>query len=176
MARHGGLPDALSRPDDRQRRNRREGQITGRLELEVRTDVPKPHRERPACPQHPLTRAENGLVGEIDHDLGAGVVQRLEERNAVLLPPTQLLGAADEESADEVERQLRERVTHDIGVVLPIDERDRPHEWVVTSDSMRAVYFSKASVSVENWMIFSCPWNGYLRQTSTCAPVISTTL
>ena len=84
--------------------------------------------------------------------------------------------ATEENRADEVERQFGESVSHDVRVVLAVDERDRLHECVVTSDSIRAVYFSKASVSVENWMIFSCPWKGYLRQTSTCAPVTSTTL
>ena len=33
---------------------------------------------------------------------------------------------------------------HDVRVVLAVDEGDRLHECVVTSDSMRAVYFSKA--------------------------------
>ena len=104
------------------------------------------------------------------------LLERVEQRQAVLLTPAELLRAADEDRADEVERQLGKSVAHDVRVMLAVDEGDRLHECVVTSDSMRAVYFSKASVSVENWMIFSCPWNGYFRQTSTCAPVTSTRL
>jgi hypothetical protein len=34
------------------------------------------------------------------------------------------------------------------------------HRALVTSLSMRAVYFSYVFVSVENWMIRSWPWNG----------------
>ena len=65
------------------------------------------------------------------------------------------------------------RVPHDRCVVLPVDHDKRSHVREVTSSSIRVVYFSNASVSVENWMIRSCPWNGYLRQTSTCVPSIS---
>jgi Icc protein len=55
----------------------------------------------------------------------------------------------------------RERVPHDGDVVLAVDQHQRPlaHD-ERTSSSMRAVYFSYVFVSVENWMIFSCPWNG----------------
>src|SRR4029453_3938385 len=102
--------------------------------------------------------------------------QRRRQRHAVVFASAQLLRAADEDCPDEVERQLGERGPHDVPVVLAVDERDRVHDCVVTSDSMRAVYFSNESVSVENWMIRSCPWNGYLRHTSTCDPAISTTL
>ena len=38
------------------------------------------------------------------------------------------------------------------------------HPRVVTSCSIRPVYFSYSNVSVENWMIRSCPWNGWRRQ------------
>ena len=40
---------------------------------------------------------------------------------------------------------------------LPVDDRDSPHDRVVTSVSIRAVYFSYVFVSVENWMMRSCP-------------------
>ena len=73
--------------------------------------------------------------------------------------------------ADHVVRQLGERVAHDRRVVLAVDDREcARHRRDVTSPSIRAVYFSNSSVSVANWMIFSCPWNGYLRHTSTCVP------
>ena len=55
-------------------------------------------------------------------------------------------------------------------IVLAVDKRDGLHRFVVTSPSIRAVYFSYVFVSVENWMMRSWPWNGYFRQTSTCVP------
>ena len=82
-------------------------------------------------------------------------LQVVHERNAVVVVPVQLLRAADEVRADEVVRQLGEGVANDLGVVLAVDQGDRARHRVVTSSSMRAVYFSNASVSVENWMIFS---------------------
>ena len=171
------LADPLPGPEYRERRNLAERQIRGRLELEVRPDVRLSESQCAARPEHPLARAEDRLVREVDDRLGGlRVLERVEQRHAVLLPTAELLRAAEEDRSHEVERQLGERVAHDVRVVLAVDERDRLHECVVTSDSIRAVYFSKASVSVENWMIFSCPWKGYLRQTSTCAPVTSTRL
>ena len=176
MPGDGRLPDPLAGSDDRERRHGWSGQVGGRPKAEVGADVLEPMRECPARPEHPLARAEHRLVREIDDDLRPRLVQRLHERDAVILAAAQLLRAADEDRADELVRELGERVAHDVSVVLAVDERDRVHDCVVTSDSMRAVYFSKESVSVENWMIRSCPWNGYLRQTSTCEPEISTTL
>ena len=96
----------------------------------------------------------------------------VDERHAVVLAAAQLLRAADEDARDELVRQLGERVAHDGGVVLAVD---RPRRALTCASSPRPrsapVYFSNSSVSVENWMIRSCPWNGYRRQTSTCAPV-----
>ena len=54
----------------------------------------------------------------------------------------------------------RERLAHHRRVVLPVDERDRPHRGAVTSRSIRPVYFSCSPVDVSNWMIRSCPWKG----------------
>src|SRR5262245_5419826 len=176
MAREGRLPDPLPRADHRQRRGRRRRQIRRRPEMKVGPHVSEAERERPARPEHPLPRPEHRLVREIDHDLRRRTLERRQERHAVVLPAAQLFGSADENRPDELVRQLRERVAHHVPVMLAVDEPDRLHECVVTSDSMRPVYFSNESVSVENWMIRSCPWNGYLRQTSTCAPEISTTL
>ena len=65
-----------------------------------------------------------------------------------------------EHRGDELVGQLRERVADDGGVVLPVDQREGPQSRDVSSSSIRAVYFSYSSVSVENWMIRSCPWNG----------------
>ena len=94
--------------------------------------------------------------------------QRVDERHAVVLAAAKLLGPADELSRDELVRQLLEGVLDRREIVLAVDDRERArHERVVTSPSIRAVYFSNARVSVENWMIFSWPWNGYLRHTST---------
>ena len=49
----------------------------------------------------------------------------------------------------------RERLAHDVRVVLAVDKGDSLHRFDVTSPSMRAVYFSYVFVSVENWMIRS---------------------
>ncbi len=176
VSRNSRFPDPLPRSDHSERRSRRARQVCGRPEAEVRPHVLEAPCQSLARPEHPLARAEHRLVREVDDDLGPHLVQRCNQRHAVLLAAAQLLGAADEDGADEVERQLHERVAHHVSVVLAVDERDRVHDCVVTSDSIRPVYFSKESVSVENWMIRSCPWNGYLRQTSTCEPAISTTL
>ena len=43
-----------------------------------------------------------------------------------------------------------QRLTDHLGIVLPVDDRDRSHRFDVTSPSIRAVYFSYVFVSVEN--------------------------
>ncbi len=125
-------------------------------------------------------RPEHGLIREIEHDIGRVLedcrLERRRERHAVLLPATQLLGAADEDAGDDLLRQLREGVPDHGGVMLSVDHGHRSHERAVTSDSIRPVYFSYSKVSVENWMMRSCPWNGCRRQMSTWLPVISITL
>ena len=84
-----------------------------------------------------------------------------DERHAVvLLPPRELLGTARDERGDELVGQLGERGSDDRDVVLPVDDRERSQLRDESSPSIRAVYFSNSSVSVENWMIRSCPWNG----------------
>ena len=99
------------------------------------------------------------------------------DADAVVGVPAQLLGAADDVRRDEVVRELLERSLHDRRVVLAVDEgQGAHHERVVTSSSIRPVYFSYSNVSSENWMIRSCPWNGCLRQTATWLPETSTTL
>ena len=85
-------------------------------------------------------------------------------------------GDASFRRVDELVRQLGERRPDDVGIVLPVDDRDSLHRWLVTSSSMRAVYFSYIFVSVENWMMRSWSWNGYFRHTDTCVPSTSTTL
>ena len=106
-----------------------------------------------------LRRREHRLVGEVDDEVGLDGVEPVDERHAVVLSAAQLLGAADEQRADELVRQRCERVANHRRVVLAVDHRDRPHG-ARTSSSMRSVYFSYSRVSVENWMIFSCPWYG----------------
>ena len=88
-------------------------------------------------------------------------VEGLDERDAVVVATAQLLGPAHEQRTDDVVRQRLERIPHDRRVVLAVDEDDRPLAHVErTSSSILAVYFSYVFVSVENWMIRSCPWNG----------------
>ena len=143
--------------------------------------VRQPVGEHARRDPEPLDRPEHRLVREVDDELGPRFgerrLERVVERDAVVRARPQLLGAAGEPGAHDLVRQPGERVADDGRVVLPVDHGDRAaHDRVVTSFSIRAVYFSKASVSVENWMIRSCPWNGYLRQTETCLSSTSITL
>ena len=100
------------------------------------------------------------------------------DRDAVVGVVAQLLGPADDVCGDELVRQLLERRAHHGCVVLAVNECKGAlrHDRVVTSSSIRPVYFSYSNVSSENWMIRSWPWNGCLRQTATWLPETSTTL
>ena len=178
MPRHRRLPDALARADHRERR-RRKRLVARRLEAEVGAFIAKTGREHAAREEQALSRAEHRLVGEIDDDLGVGepVVELGEQRHPVLRVATQLLRATGEPRADDVVGQACDCVPDNGRIVLSVDHHEgRSHRRDVTSPSIRAVYFSNSSVSIANWMIFSWPWNGYLRQTSTCVPENSITL
>ena len=102
------------------------------------------------------------FFGEFDGAPGpAHGVERVDERDAVVVAAAELLVAADEERPDDVVRQRCERVPHDRRIVLAVDEHDRTSlHCDRTSSSIRAVYFSYVFVSVENWMMRSCPWKG----------------
>ena len=180
VAGHGRLADPFAGSDDADRGQVERLQL-GRIEAKVRADVRDAVRQHPARDAKALTRPQHRLVGEVDDDLGLEIgqcpLQVVEQEDAVLVVAAQLFGAPDEPRPTEVVRKGRQRVLHHRRVVLSVDDRQRAgHDRVVTSPSMRAVYFSNARVSVENWMIFSWPWNGYLRQTSTCVPETSITL
>src|SRR5581483_6433819 len=136
-------------------------------EAEVGADVGNAEGERPTGESQSLARPEHRLVRQVDDHVRAVEGDRLldagRERDPVALVPAKLLGAAGEHGADELVGQLGERVADDRRIVLPVDDRDRA--WSAqdrdeSSPSIRAVYFSNSSVSVENWMIRSCPWNG----------------
>ncbi len=105
-------------------------------------------------------------------------LEPVDERHTVVeLVAAQLLAASDEDRPHELVRERRERVAHDGRVMLAVDERHRTrHRRVVTSRSMRPVYFSYSPVARSNWMISSWPWKGYRRQIETCVPSTSTTL
>ena len=175
------LADPLAGADDPDRRQRERLQH-GRVEAEVGADVRQPGREHAAREPEALPRAEHGLVGEVDDELRPVLGERRLEvagdRDAVVGVAAQLLGAADDVGGDEVVRELLERRSHDRRVVLPVDQGKGTlrHERVVTSSSIRPVYFSYSNVSSENWMIRSWPWKGCLRQTATWLPDTSTTL
>ena len=160
VSRHRRLPDPLAEADhgERRRRYRLERR---RVEAEVGADVRQPERECARGPEHPLPRPEHRLVGEVDHEIRLDRVERVDERHAVVVVAAQLLGPAHQQRAEHVIRQRLERIAHDRRVVLPVDQDDGPLAHVDrTSSSIFAVYFSYVFVSVENWMIFSCPWNG----------------
>ena len=154
------LPTRLPVPDDPDR-GQRERLQHGWVEAEVGADVRQPGREHAAREVEALPRAEHGLVGEVDDErrpvLGERRVQVVDDRDAVVGALAQLLGAADDVGGDEVVRELRERRLHDRRVVLSVDQGEgtQRHERVVTSSSIRPVYFSYSNVSSENWMIRS---------------------
>jgi hypothetical protein len=159
MPRDRRLTHTLPRPDDRDRRQRKRLQHRG-IEPKVGPDVRHSSSEHATREREPVDRAEHRLVGEVDDDVRGHRVERVDERHAVVLAAAQLLGAPDEQRPDEVVRKRGERVAHDRRVVLAVDHRESTHHAGRTSRSMRAVYFSYSRVSVENWMIFSCPWYG----------------
>ena len=153
----------------------------GRVEAKVRADVREPGGEHAARKPEALLRPEHRLVREIDDELrpvlGERAVEIVGEDDSVVRVAAQLLGAPNEVRGDELVRQLRQRRPHDRRVVLTVYQSQRArHERVVTSSSIRPVYFSYSKVSSENWMIRSCPWKGCLRQTATWLPDTSTTL
>ena len=159
----------------------RVGREAHRIEPEVGPEVRDTAREGARGKPEPSPWIRDRLVGEIDHHVHVHfdqrVVQVVPEGNAVVgNAAAELLGSAEQHGADDFVLQRRKRLDDHVGIVLSVDERESSHGRRVSSVSMRAVYFSYSSVSVENWMIRSCPWNGYLRQTSTCLPSISTTL
>ena len=123
-----------------------------------------PQRQHPAGERETLGRAEHGLVGEVDDDVrrvrGDRGLDVGDERDPVVLTAAQLLLPADENGGGEVVRKLRESVTHDGGIVLAVDDRNRPHVRAVTSSSMVPVNFAYSSVSSENETSRSWPWNG----------------
>ena len=160
---------------------RENGASGGGLEAEVGAGVRQPEREHAAGDPEALARPEHRLVGEVDHELrlelGDRALQRVHHRHAVVLAAAQLLRPARQPEPDHLVRQRGERVAHHGRVVLAVADGESAHQVLaVTSSSIRVVYFSNARVSVENWMIRSCPWNGYLRQTSTWRSVTSITL
>ena len=160
VPRHRGLPDPLAQADHGERR-RPDRIERRRIEAEVGADVRQPERERARRPEHALSRPQHRLVGEVDHEIRLDRVERVHQRNAVVVVTPQLLRPADEQRADDVVRERLERIAHDRRVVLAVDQDERPLAHVErTSSSIRAVYFSYVFVSVENWMIRSCSWNG----------------
>ena len=148
-----GLPDALAGADDGDGRNvdRMERR---RVETKVGADVRDARGEHLRREREPAAWVEDRLVGEVDGDLGAAR-PLLDERQPVVRHAAQLLAPAHEAHGDELVRQLVEGVANHVGIVLAVDDRQGSHRVVVTSSSMRAVYFSYVFVSVENWMIFS---------------------
>ena len=139
MPGDGRLADALARPDDGERRTLERVQLR-RVEAEVGAEVRNPVGEEPAREEEARPRVEDRLVRHVDRDLR--VARLAHERHAVVDPAAQLLGPADEHHADELVGQLFERRTHDVGVVLAVHDRDSLHRLLVTSSSIRAVYFS----------------------------------
>ena len=174
------LPHTLAGADDPDRGERERLELR-RVETKVGADVRQSRGEHAAREPEALLRAEYRLVREIDDELrpmlGERAIEIVGEDDAVVRVVAQLLGTPHEVRGDELVRELLERRPHDRRIVLSVDEgQSTRHERVVTSSSIRPVYFSYSKVSSENWMIRSCPWKGCLRQTATWLPDTSTTL
>ena len=155
------LPIRLPVPIDAQRR-KRERLVARRLEVEVRPEVAQAERERARRKLQAPLRRQHRLVGEVHHEGGLVCESGFEivhQRHAVLLSAAELLHTSHPHGGDEVVRQLRQRGAYDVGVVLPVDDRDRSHE-APTSSSISSVDFSYSSVSVEKRIISSSPWYG----------------
>ena len=163
MPGHCRLPNALPRSHDGNR-GHFEWSPRRRIEPEVGPDVRDAAGQHSAGERETLGRPEHGLVGEVDDDVGCMRGDRgLDvggERQPVLLTSAQLLVPADENCGGEVIRKLRESVTHDGGIVLAVDDRNRPHVRAVTSSSIVPVNFAYSSVSSEKDTSRSWPWNG----------------
>ncbi len=176
MAGDGGLADTLPGSGDRDRRHG-ERRALGWVEAEVCPHVGHAAGEHPADERQTRWRPEHGLVGEVDHDVGCmacdGRLHVLDERDAVVLTAAELLLPANEDGGGEVVRELRERVTYDVGVVLAVDDRDGSHVRAVTSSSIAPVNFAYSRVSRLKETRRSWPWNGWRRQTSTFLSAIS---
>ena len=93
MPGHRRLPDPLAEPDHRERR-RLDRLERRRVEAEVGADVRQPEREGARSPEHPLPRPEHRLVGEVDHEIRVDRVERVHERDAVVVAAAQLLRPA----------------------------------------------------------------------------------
>ena len=95
------------------------------VEAEVGARVRDPAGQHPTGYAEAARRVGDGLVGEVEHDLGRSGLERLleglEDRDAVVLSPTQLLHASEEDRADNLVPDARERDADDVRVVLPID-------------------------------------------------------
>jgi hypothetical protein len=152
VAGNGGLADALARSDHRQGRQLERLEAHG-IEAEVGAEVGKTRRQRAARELETAPRIDDRLVGEIDHGLGAcrldAFFQGVVQGNAVVLVAAQLLGAADENGAQDLVRQRDERHANDVRVVLAVNQGQTLH-LLLTSSSIRVVYFSNSSVSAEN--------------------------
>ena len=178
------LPDALPGADHRERRDVDGLHRRGR-EAEVRPLVGDAEREHATREREPLGGAENRLVGEVEDDVRPvvrdGLLERRHERDPVPVDVgAELLGASDQHGGDDEVVDLLQGRAHDGRIVLAVDDRDctarHGHPRVVTSRSIRLVYFSYSKVSVENWMIRSSPWNGCRREIETWCPLTSITL
>ena len=95
MSRHRGLPDPLAQADHRERRSLDRIERR-RVEAEVGSDVRQPEREHARGPEHPLARPEYRLVGEVDNEIRLDGVERVHERQAVVVATPELLGPSDQ--------------------------------------------------------------------------------
>ena len=131
VARDGRLAHPLPRADHRESRDVERGE-GDRVEPEVGADVREACGERPGGEPEATARADDRLVREIDDRVDLHLLERIGERvpkrdAVVRLAVAQLLRAAQHDGADDLVRERRERVAHDVRVVLAVDQRERSH-------------------------------------------------
>jgi hypothetical protein len=154
MAGDCGLADPLAASDDCERGHVERSELN-RFEAEIGARVPRSSGERPRREAKPAAGIQHRIVGEVEHELGAGRLQPFlevgKERNSVRRLAPKLFRTAQQNGTDNLVLELDERVAHDLGVMLPVDEGESSHRRVeLTSSSILVVYFSYSSVSIEN--------------------------
>ena len=146
------LADPLTRSNDGEGRELERFE-RDRVQPEVGAEIRETGCERAARELEAPGWIEDGLVGEVDNCFRPrcfdSLLEGLVQRDAVILVAAQLFRSAYEHRAENLVRDGDERNANDIRVVLPVDQRQCPH-LLLTSSSIRVVYFSNSSVSAEN--------------------------
>ena len=143
MGRHRGLARALARADHGHRRLGRDPRARGRVEPKVGTLVGHAVHQRDRHQVHANAQVDDGLVREVEHQLGREPGHRRghrllrggadDERHTDVeaaverdLLATAEEGGADDGAARNSGRDVLDGGAHDGGVVLTIHENESP--------------------------------------------------